>query len=116
MRGCRVHTVLRGLLLSLAVAVYAAGLVSAQSTFQFTLGFKALADQIPNVVGQPVEDEHHSANGDALQRTTTGLMVWRKADNWTAFTDGASTWINGPDGVQERANGDRFPWEGASAT
>jgi hypothetical protein len=38
-------------------------------------------------------------------------MVWRKADNWTAFTDGSTTWISGPNGVQERGNDQRFPWE-----
>ncbi len=87
----------------------------APSGIQFKLGFKALADQIPNVVGQPIEEEHYGPNGDSLQRTTTGLMVWRKADNWTAFTNGARTWINGPFGVQERGNDERFDWEGAGA-
>ena len=45
------------------------------------------------------------------QQTTTGLIVWRKADNWTAFTNGSRTWINGPAGVQDRANDEGFPWE-----
>jgi len=78
---------------------------------EFRLGFKTLADLIPGVVGQPLENEHWGANGDSLQQTTTGLMVWRKADNWTAFTDGATTWINGPNGLQSRPNDERFPWE-----
>ena len=79
---------------------------------QFKLGFKALADQIPHIVGEPLEDERHSpTNGDSLQRTTKGLMVWRKADNWTAFTDGHRTWISGPLGLQERSNDARFGWE-----
>jgi len=26
------------------------------------------------------------------------VLVWRKADNRTAFTDGYRTWINGPRG------------------
>jgi hypothetical protein len=38
-------------------------------------------------------------------------MVWRKADSWTAFTDGYRTWINGPFGLQQRLNTQRFPWE-----
>lgn len=38
-------------------------------------------------------------------------MVWRKADNWTAFTDGHRTWINGPNGLQQRLNIERFAWE-----
>jgi hypothetical protein len=40
-----------------------------------------------------------------------GLLVWRKADNWTAFTDGYRTWINGPAGIQQRLNTQRFSWE-----
>jgi len=79
--------------------------------YAFRLGFAELAGSIPDVVGRPVEDEHHGANGDALQQTTTGLMVWRKADNWTAFTDGSRTWVRGPYGVQVRSNDQRFPWE-----
>lgn len=86
---------------------------SAQAPYEFKLGFKLLADQIPAVVGQPLENEHHNPeNGDSLQRTTTGLMVWRKADNWTAFTNGHTSWINGPRGVQSRLNTQRFEWEG----
>lgn len=38
-------------------------------------------------------------------------MVWRKQDNRTAFTDGYRTWINGPNGLQQRLNTERFAWE-----
>ena len=31
---------------------------------------------------------HNPYNGDGLQQTSNGLLVWRKADNFTAFTDG----------------------------
>ncbi len=92
-----------------------AGSASAQTGPQFRLGFQTLATLIPNVAGQPLEDEHHSpANGDGLQRTTTGLMVWRKADNFTAFTDGSTTWLIGPFGLQGRPNDARFDWERAT--
>ena len=37
--------------------------------------------------------------------------MWRKADNWTAFTDGYRTWINGPHGLQARLNTEQFDWE-----
>jgi len=37
--------------------------------------------------------------------------VWRRADNWTAFTDGYRTWLNGPRGVQLRLNVERYTWE-----
>jgi hypothetical protein len=79
---------------------------------EYKLGFKALADMIPRVVGIPLEDEHHNPlNGDALQRTSKGLMVWRKADNQTLFTNGHMSWVNGPLGLQSRLNSERFDWE-----
>jgi hypothetical protein len=91
----------------------APALVQLSTGFAFTLGFKALADQIPAIAGQPLEEEHYQPNGDSVQKTTQGLMCWRKADNWTAFTNGARTWINYTNGVQERGNDERFPWESA---
>lgn len=99
-------------LLAVVVALLATSSAAFAQQFEFKLGFKALADQIPQIAGQPLEDEHWGPNGDSLQRTTTGLMVWRKADNWTAFTNGAETWLNGPGGLQTRPNGQRFCWEG----
>ena len=87
----------------------------AQAACHFALGFATLHDQIPAVIGSCLEDEHHNAaNGDALQRTTGGLLVWRKADNFTAFTDGYRTWVNGPFGLQTRLNTEQFPWERAA--
>jgi hypothetical protein len=78
---------------------------------QFVLGFAALQAMLP-AVGNCVDNEQHNPdNGDALQHTTTGLLVWRRADNWTAFTDGYHTWVNGPSGVQERLNTQRFRFE-----
>jgi hypothetical protein len=94
------------------VALFAVTSAVSAQQFEFKLGFKLLADQIPAIAGQPIENEwHNPENGDGLQRTTTGLMVWRKADNWTAFTNGHTTWINGPYGVQSRLNTERFAWE-----
>jgi hypothetical protein len=78
----------------------------------FKMGFAALRGMIPSVVGGCIENEHHNPeNGDALQRTSGGLLVWRKADNFTAFTDGSRTWVNGPYGLQSRSNSERFAWE-----
>lgn len=96
--------------------------VGAAASCQFILGFKTLHDLIPAIVGNCVVDEHHNPqNGDGLQETTGvdgkgGLMVWRKADNWTAYTDGYRTWINGPNGLQQRLNSQRFAWEPDAAT
>ena len=79
---------------------------------QFVLGFATLRDLIGHeIVGECLENEHYEANGDSLQQTTGGLLVWRKADNWTAFTDGYRSWINGPNGLEQRLNTQRFKWE-----
>jgi sugar lactone lactonase YvrE len=82
---------------------------------QFVLGFAAFAAQIPPVVGQCLDAEQHDpGSGDALQHTTTGLLVWRKADNAIAFTDGAQTWVQGVLGIERRPNNERFIWEANS--
>jgi hypothetical protein len=86
---------------------------SAECFFEF--GFKTLHDLIPDIVGNCTTNEmHNPENGDGLQLTTGGLLVWRRVDNWTAFTNGATTWVNGPFGLQSRPNGERFPWEAAA--
>ena len=95
----------------IAVVLLAGTATLAQTSYEFKLGFKALTDQIGAVAGTPLENEHYGPNEASLQQTTTGLMVWRKADNWTGFTDGSRTWINGLNGVQVRGNDERFDWE-----
>ncbi len=99
--------------LALALAIYLLVPSSiAAAECQFVLGFKTLHDLIGHeIVGECLENEHHGDNGDGLQQTSGGLLVWRKADNWTAFTDGYRTWINGPNGLVQRLNTERFPWE-----
>ena len=79
---------------------------------QFVLGFATLRDLIGHdIVGECLENEHYNHIGDSVQQTTGGLLVWRKADNWTAFTDGYHSWVNGPYGLQQRLNTQRFDWE-----
>lgn len=69
-------------ILAAAVPASAEDSVAAPSPSpRFVLGFKALADQIPDVAGTPLENEHYGANGDSLQQTSNGLLAWRKADN-----------------------------------
>ncbi len=79
---------------------------------QFTLGFATMAGAVPQV-GQCKENEHDDGQGNRVQATTTGLLVWRKGDNWTAFTDGYRTWVNGAAGIAQRLNTERFTWESA---
>src|SRR5919197_684132 len=112
----RVRLLLAGLmLLALPATGAPSSPVRAADCF-FTLGFQALHDLIPQIVGDCLENEHFNLeNGNAEQATTRGLLVWRKADNWTAFTDGSTTWINGPQGLASRPNsGPLFPWEAAT--
>ena len=83
----------------------------------FQLGFKALRDLIPDVVGDCLENEQHDPEtGVTRQATTNGKLTWRKADNWTGFTDGERTWINGPEGLRQRLNSERFDWEAPMAS
>lgn len=98
--------------LVLSVLLPAPALAQGAPGCTFVLGFATLHALVRTIVGACVDNEQHNpANGDALQRTTNGLLVWRKADNFTAFTDGYHSWVNGPYGVQERLNTQRFPWE-----
>ena len=64
----------------------------AQAPCRFVLGFATLRDLIGSQkVGACLEDEHFNLeNGNSEQRTSGGLLVWRKADNFTAFTDGGT--------------------------
>jgi len=78
----------------------------------FILGFAQLHEALPEILGPCREDERHNPiHGDGLQQTEGGLLVWRKADNFTAFTDGYRTWVHGPFGIQQRLNSLRFVWE-----
>lgn len=117
----RRHAVLRPVASFLLLALVAAALpwsTSAQGSCRFVLGFATLRDLVgAEKVGACLEDQQtNQENGNAEQRTTGGLMVWRKADNFTAFTDGGTTWINGPNGLQSRPNSERFSWESDPAT
>ena len=79
---------------------------------RFQFGFATLAGLIPSQVGVCLDTERNDpVGGDDLQRTTKGLLVWRKADNVSAFTNGAWTWLLGPGGLEQRPNDRRFAWE-----
>jgi hypothetical protein len=108
---------LRAIVGVILLVVILAPSTAGAATCQYVLGFATFHGLIPTIVGDCLVDEHHNAdNGDGLQETTGGLLVWRKADNWTAFTDGYRTWVNGPVGLQERLNTQRFPWEADAAS
>ena len=78
----------------------------------FQAGFAELRRQVGSeIVGDCVEDEHATAGGDVLQLTVNGVLVWRKADNAAAFSDGQHTWILHADRIWKRHNGERLAWE-----
>ena len=106
------------------VALVVAGLLvlfaaptTAAAECEFVLGFATLKTLInlsegQDKVGDCLENERFDpVRGEAQQQTTGGLLVWHKADNWTAFTDGYRTWVNGPSGLQSRLNTEQFDWE-----
>ena len=105
------RSVLAALAAAALLAAVAAPAHAQTSPCRFQLGFADLARLLGDRAGTCREDQRSAANGNAEQRTTGGLMVWRKSDNWTAFTDGYRTWINGPNGLEERLNTERFAWE-----
>ncbi len=106
------------------VALIVAGLLvlftaptAAATECEFVLGFATLKTLIKlsegqDKVGECLENERFDPErGEALQQTTGGLLVWHKAENWTAFTDGYRTWIIGPSGLQSRLNTEQLDWE-----
>ena len=111
MRNSLVALLVAGLLAVIAAPV------AATDDCKFVLGFATLKSLIdtadgPDTVGACLENEgFNPVLGEAHQRTAGGLMVWRKVDNWTGFTDGQRTWIHGPEGLQTRLNTELFNWE-----
>ena len=104
--------ILSAVVMGICLSLLSAATVHANADCQFVLGFQTLRDLIGHeIVGECLENEHYNAIGDSVQQTTGGLLAWRKADNWTAFTDGYRTWVNGPNGLQQRLNTERFEWE-----
>ena len=49
--------------------------------------------------------------GDLSQPTARGTMTFRSGDLVTAFSDGQTTWLFGPRGLESRPNTSRLPWE-----
>jgi len=77
------------------------------------LGFGKLETVVGRAVaGDCLENERTDPVwGVAIQETTRGLFVYRRADGTLAFTDGYHTWLIGPAGLQRRLNNQRLCWE-----
>jgi hypothetical protein len=87
--------------------------VAAQSAppCTFTLSFQALHAAVAGEVGDCRGNRQADANGDAWQLTSKGMLVWRNAENWTAFVGANHSVLLTADGVARRLNTDRFDWE-----
>jgi hypothetical protein len=92
-------------------------LLRAQPACSILQRFQRLVEQIPEMVGDCLEDEQVDATtGDVQQPTTGGVLRWRQADGLTSFTDGSTTWLLGPEGLVSRPNdAPPFIWESAPA-
>src|SRR5579885_2576507 len=78
----------------------------------FVLGFAQLAALDPVQIGQCVDDQRFDADrAQALQHTTTGLLVWDKASNESSFTNGRETLVLTRYGLAARTNDQRFWFE-----
>jgi zinc/manganese transport system substrate-binding protein len=97
----------------LASLVLPTSLALAQAACSFTGGFAQLQAQIPDRVGSCVDNgTSRPMLGEAVQRTTNGLLVYRAIDGGISFSDGFHAWVLDPNGqAQLREVNERFPWE-----
>jgi hypothetical protein len=74
-------------------------------------GFRLLAKQVPGGVGEVIDAESPTADGNVVQHTTLGQFLWRKVDNVPIFSDETTAWLTGPYGLQSRPVDAAFLWE-----
>ncbi|MBI4493058.1 MAG: hypothetical protein HY690_09715 [Chloroflexi bacterium] len=85
-------------------------------TPRFQSGFAMLQEQLGSKMGLPRECEHSNPdNGDALQKTSTGLSIYRKSTNTPTFTNGSEHWALTPEGPLYWAGASVDPPAGAQA-
>jgi len=84
----------------------------AQGPCQFVLGFLFLHQQLQGIDGNCLSNEQpNPQNGDSLQQTERGLMVYQKSTNTMRWTDGFRTFTYSACGLQQRLNTQTFVWE-----
>src|SRR5690242_5849587 len=82
----------------------------------YITGFAMLANGLPDVVGDCLEQGHYLEPGsdprDFVQHTSNGLLVRLAFNGEPAFTDGYRSWVVDFDGrVWSRLNTEQFDWE-----
>lgn len=69
-------------------------------TPEFSFGFAELFQQLGSIMGQATECEHGvGATDDTIQKTTTGVAVYRWCTNTPSFHRGQEHWALMPDGA-----------------
>jgi len=71
--------------------------------FWFDNGFAQLHEQIGSIMGTAVGPERAGDDDDVVQRTSTGLAVWKPGKE-PSFTDGWRTWAVEPPAEQRTAS------------
>jgi hypothetical protein len=111
-----------GASLLLAIIVLVAGLsawpaMAQTATCQLAPVFVMLRDLIgKDRVGECTGGLIRNEAGDLNQPTTRGIMTFRTSDLVVAFSDGQTTFLFGPNGLESRPSGSRLPWEAATTT
>jgi hypothetical protein len=102
----------------LMVASLSAWPVLAQTTAcQLAPVFLMLRDLIgKDRMGECTSAVIRSDAGDFNQPTTRGMLTFRPSDLVVAFSDGQTTWLYGPNGLESRPTGTRLTWEGTGTT
>jgi hypothetical protein len=84
----------------------------AQGPCQFVLGFLFLHQQLQGIDGNCTSNEQPNPdNGDSLQTTENGLMVYQASTNTMRWTNGYETYTYSACGLQRRLNTQTFVWE-----
>jgi hypothetical protein len=107
-------TTIVGLMLLLAVSAWPAWAQTQPqpTSCQLAPTFVMLRDLVGrDRVGECSGPMIRNDNGDVNQPTTRGIMTLRMADLVPAFSDGQTTWLYGPNGLESRPSGGRLPWE-----
>ena len=79
-----------------------AGFCGAAEAPHFVNELAQLADELGDVLGEPLECVHTNLdNGDLLQRTTTGLASYRASLEMPVFTDGIGHWALTNTGIKD---------------
>lgn len=101
----------------LVIAGLSAWPVTAQtSACQIAPVFLMLRDLIgKDRIGECTSAVLRSDSGDFNQPTTRGMLTFRPSDLIVAFSDGQTTWLYGPNGLESRPIGTRLSWEGRRA-